>query len=125
MEGASDIVLELTNVLFSSAPFPETAGSPQFSTSSYDSEDPLFFNEDKVSLKFLMAVFTWIDTTSCIALGSSPFLAEHHERLLGGNNPPVRLDKVAGIQNWVIIFIGKIASLDTWKRTSQSNGQPN
>jgi hypothetical protein len=69
-----------------------------------------------------MAVFIWIDITSCVALGSSPFLSDHHERLLGGSNPPVRLDKVAGIQNWVLISIGKIASLDAWRRKSLSSG---
>jgi hypothetical protein len=36
--------------------------------------------------------------------------------------PPLRLDKVSGIQNQILIFIGKIACLDSWKRTSQSNG---
>jgi hypothetical protein len=82
----------------------------------------LLFNEDEVLLKFLMAVFTWIDITGAVSLGSSPFLAEHHERLLGGTDPPLRLDKIGGIQNKVLISIGKIACLDAWKRTSQSNG---
>jgi hypothetical protein len=32
------------------------------------------------------------------------------------------MEKYIGIRNWVMIFIGKIASLDDWKRTSQSSG---
>jgi hypothetical protein len=122
MKGATDIVSGLLGVLFSSAPFPETAASPPSSISSHDSEGSLLFNEDEVLLKFLMAVFTWIDITGAVSLGSSPFLAEHHERLLGSTDPPLRLDKIGGIQNKVLIIIGKIASLDAWKRTSQSNG---
>jgi C6 transcription factor Pro1 len=122
MKGATDIVSGLLGALFSSAPFPETSASPPSSISSHDSEGSLLFNEDEVLLKFLMAVFTWIDITGAVSLGSSPFLAEHHERLLGGTNPPLRLDKIGGIQNKVLILIGKIASLDAWKRTSQSNG---
>jgi hypothetical protein len=122
MKGALNIVLGLVDVLLSPGPFPEIGGSPRSSISSHDPEGSLLFNEDEVSVKFLMAVYTWIDITGSVALGSSPSLAEHHERLLGGNSPPIRLDKVSGTQNWVMIFIAKIASLDTWKRTSQSNG---
>jgi C6 transcription factor Pro1 len=122
MRGATDVVSGLINVLISPTPFSETASSPPSSISSHDSDGSLLFNEDEVLLKFLMAVFTWIDITGSVSLGSSPFLADHHERLLGGANPPLRMDKVAGIQNWALISIGKIASLDSWKRASQSNG---
>jgi C6 transcription factor Pro1 len=122
MKGATDVVSGLVNVLISPVPFPETDPPPQSSIYPHDSEGSLLFNEDEVLLKFLMAVFTWVDIASAVSLGSSPFLAEHHERLLGGDNPPLRLDKIGGIQNWALISIGKIASLDSWKRTSQSNG---
>jgi C6 transcription factor Pro1 len=122
MKGATDVVSGLVNVLISPVPFPEPDPSPQSSISPHDSEGSLLFNEDEVLLKFLMAVFTWIDIASAVSLGSSPFLAEHHEHLLGGDDPPLRLDKIGGIQNWALISIGKIASLDSWKRTSQSNG---
>lgn len=122
MKGATDVVSGLVNALISPTPFPETAASPPSSISSHDSEGSLIFNEDEILMKFLMAVFTWIDITGAVSLGSSPFLAQHHERLLGGPNPPLRLDKIGGIQNWALISIGKTASLDDWKRTSQSNG---
>jgi hypothetical protein len=121
MKGATDIVSGLVNVLISPVPFPEIASSPPSSVSSHDSERSLFFNEDEVLLKFLMSVFTWIDITGAVSLGTSPFLVAHHERLLGGANPPLCLYKIAGIRNWAMISIGKIASLDNWKRTSQSN----
>jgi hypothetical protein len=57
-----------------------------------------------------------------VALGTGPSLVEHHERLLGSTDPPIRLEKVSGIQNWVMIFMAKVASLDSWKRTSHANG---
>ncbi|KAN0095386.1 Fungal specific transcription factor domain containing protein [Hyaloscypha variabilis] len=122
MKGAADVLSGLVNALIPSAPLPETASSPPSSVSSHDSDPSLFFNEDEVLLKFLVTVFVWIDTVSCVSLGSRPFLADHHETLLGGPNPPLRLDKIAGIRNWALISIGKIASLDAWKRNSQSNG---
>jgi len=122
MKGAADVVAGLVNALIPSTPLPETASSPPSSVSSHDSERSLFFNEDEVLLKFLISVFIWIDIAGCVSLGSRPFLADHHETLLGGTNPPLRLDKIAGIQNWALMTIGKTASLDAWKRTSQSNG---
>jgi hypothetical protein len=122
MKGASNVALGLLDILLSPAPFPGIGASPQSSISSQDSQGPLPFNEDEVTLKFIMGIYTWFDITSCVAVGSSPFLAQHYERLLGGVNPPLRMEKYIGIQNWVMIFIGKIASLDAWKRTSQSSG---
>jgi hypothetical protein len=86
MKGATDIVSGLLNVLFSLAPLSERAASPSSSLSSHDLEHSLLCDEGKVTLRFLMAVFTWIDITGAVSLGSSPYLAEHHDRLLGGNN---------------------------------------
>lgn len=118
MKGASNIVLGLINVLLSPTPFPETGGSPPSSVSSHTSQGPLF-NEEEAALKFLVGMFAWLDITGCVSLGSSPVLTDYHQRLLGGANPPVRLDKISGCQNWVMIYIGKIASLDEWRRKSQ------
>lgn len=122
MKGATDVVSSLLDTLYSLESLSDTISSPSSSTSSHDSETILLPNEDGVLLKFLFAVFTWIDIAGAVSLGSSPFLAAHHQRLLGGSNPPVRLDKVGGIDNRIMIFIGKIAYLDAWKRTSQLNG---
>jgi hypothetical protein len=122
MKGASNVALGLLDVLFSAAPIPDVNASPQSSISSQDSQGPLPFNEDEVTLKFIMGIYTWFDITTSVAVGSSPFLAEHYDRLLGGVNPPLRMEKFSGVRNWVMIFIGKIASLDSWKRTSQSSG---
>lgn len=108
MKGASTIIRPLIDALLSLAVLPAAQVLP--------------VKEDELSLKFLTAVFTWIDVTGACALGCSPFLLDVLPGLLGGDNPPVRMDKVMGCQNWVVIHVANIAALDSWKRKAQASG---
>lgn len=117
MKGASTVALGLVDHLLA------TVSSPKIGSSQTASlQDPLIFNEDEISLKFMLSVFIWIDITGSVALGEEPKMADAIQRLCGGPDPAILLNKVMGCQNWAMLSISKIACLDAWKRKSQKNG---
>ncbi|CZR52537.1 uncharacterized protein PAC_02414 [Phialocephala subalpina] len=115
MRGASTVVDRFTDIICSSNSrshlFETTRGGNVLSA------------EELITVKFLVSIYTWMDLANCVSSGSSPHLANIHDRLLGGEDPPIRLDKVMGCDNAVMILIGKIGTLDAWKRHSQAAGK--
>ncbi|KAF8852922.1 hypothetical protein BDZ45DRAFT_599305 [Acephala macrosclerotiorum] len=115
MRGASTVVDRFIDILCSSNSrshlFETTKGGNVLSV------------EELITVKFLVSIYCWMDLMNTVSSGSSPYLANIHDRLLGGEDPPIRLDRVMGCDNAVMILVGKIGILDAWKRHSQATGK--
>lgn len=116
MRGASTVINRFTDILCSS-----NKSSDTFNTGSTPGN--VMSSEELVTVKFLVSVFSWLEITNCVSSGLTPTLSHLHDRLLGGNDPPIRLEKVMGCENAVMILIAQIGSLDQWKRQAQASGK--
>ncbi|KUJ13543.1 uncharacterized protein LY89DRAFT_672750 [Mollisia scopiformis] len=115
MKGASTIVSRFTDILCSSNSTSHLFESNRSGT--------VMSVEELITVKFLVSIFSWIEIANSVSSGSSPTLGYIHDRLLGGQDPPIRLDKVMGCDNTVMILIAKIGALDEWKRDAQATGK--
>jgi len=96
------------------------------------------WGSDQATLRFFTAQLLFYDTIASTALGQPPRLQQWHQplleelpdeikQLLPGNeretiSPHINLEEFAGVQNWVILCIGQIASLDAWKKEMKRAG---
>jgi hypothetical protein len=115
MKGASTVVSRFTDILCSS-----NSSSHTFNTGRPGN---VMSAEELVTVKFLISIFSWLEITNCVSSGLTPTLSDIHDRLLGGDDPPIRLDKVMGCDNAVMILVAKIGNLDKWKRQAQATGK--
>ena len=86
------------------------------------SQNP-FFKTDEAAIKILITIFLWFDIYTCISSGSKPYLESYFQRLLESPDGGIDMGQVMGCENSIMIQIGKIASLDVWKRESQKSGK--
>jgi hypothetical protein len=83
---------------------------------------------DQASFLFFTAILLFHDIIGSTALGQTPRLQVYHSVLLGpsnstGTKSPIELENFIGCQNWVILLIGEISSLDAWKRQCKCEGR--
>lgn len=70
--------------------------------------------EEVVSFRFLGGALIWLDITSSITLGTSPYLLPHHFSVLASNSL-TKLEDIMGCKNWVMLQIGRITALHEYK----------
>ena len=86
------------------------------------------WSSDQAAFRFHSALLLVDDIITSICTDEPPQLLEYHDQVLTNSNRPdegPRLDLVdfVGCENWVILQIGKIAALDTWKKSMKRAGQ--
>ncbi|KAF2812002.1 uncharacterized protein BDZ99DRAFT_285148 [Mytilinidion resinicola] len=74
------------------------------------------------ALHFFAGVMAWYDILSCVTTGVKSFC---HCALgcLAMGDGFIQLDKVMGCQNWAMLCIMEIATLDEWRREEQERGR--
>lgn len=66
--------------------------------------------EDVVNFRFLTSTVIWLDITSSITTGTEPELQRFHATMISHTSQN-KLEVVMGSKNWVMIEIGRIATL--------------
>jgi hypothetical protein len=83
---------------------------------------------DQAAFRFYSALLIVDDIVGSTCMEKPPGLLEYHARLLtsDGNpdeRPPLNLEDFIGCENWVMLQMGEISALDTWKRSMKTAGQ--
>lgn len=120
LDAASKIVPNLIEKLLSR---PTSITSPSETPTPPSNDLEIVPLTDGAAMEFIAGVFVWFEVIGAITTGLTPCLASYHETLLGGMSPIVDIKKIMGVEAWVMILIGKIASLDQWKRDFQGGGR--
>jgi hypothetical protein len=99
-------------------------GRPLLAIMSHQRRD---WNSDQAAFRFYSALLIVDDTIASVCMGQAPELLQYHAQLLtnGGRadeKPPLSLEDFVGCENWVILQIGEIATLDAWKRSNKKAG---
>ncbi|KAJ4354694.1 uncharacterized protein N0V89_006431 [Didymosphaeria variabile] len=86
------------------------------------------WNSDQAAFRFYSALLIVDDIIAGICMGETPELLQYHARLLtngrgADEKPPLSLEDFIGCENWVILQLGEIAALDTWKRSYKKAGK--
>ncbi|KAM7194036.1 Fungal specific transcription factor domain containing protein [Naviculisporaceae sp. PSN 640] len=93
------------------------------------------WSSDQASFRFFTACLLYYDTLASTSLDQPPRLQRFHSQLLlpvpAEDNhgearyptPHISLSEFLGIQNWVIIAIGQISALSSWKKSQRAKGQ--
>lgn len=74
----------------------------------------------EAALFFFAGVIAWYDVLSCATTGSRPFFQCNG---LGAGECCIHLDKIMGSENWAMLCIMDIATLDEWKNGLQASGK--
>ncbi|KAF2103650.1 hypothetical protein NA57DRAFT_31077 [Rhizodiscina lignyota] len=85
---------------------------------------------EQAAFRFSSTLVIFDDIIASTALQEKPKLYEYHCSLLsdsdgsgsGWTEPPINVEAVIGIKNWVLLQIGEIATLDAWKRHRRAAG---
>lgn len=79
---------------------------------------------EQSAFRFSSALLMFDDIVASTALQQKPKLYEHHQSLLDNTDagPAVDLQTFIGCQNWVLVQMGRIASLDAWKQDCKGAG---
>ncbi|KXH27419.1 hypothetical protein CSAL01_06780 [Colletotrichum salicis] len=86
---------------------------------------------DQSSFRFFTALLVVHDLVASTFLGKPPRLQTYYQDLLVAEDKPeevpnrdcsLRLDRFIGCQNWAIILISEVASLDSWKKNMRERG---
>jgi C6 transcription factor Pro1 len=80
---------------------------------------------EQAAFRFSSALLILDDIIASTVLQKQPKLYEYHRSLLGnidGTDPPINLEAAVGCQNRVLLQIGEIAVLDTWKQGCKRAG---
>jgi hypothetical protein len=80
---------------------------------------------EQSAFRFSSALLILDDIIASTVTQEQPKLYGYHQCLLGkvdGTDPPINLEAVIGCQNWVLLEIGEIAMLDTWKQQCRRAG---
>jgi hypothetical protein len=85
------------------------------------------WNSDQAAFRFYSALLIVDDAIAGICMGQAPGLLPYHAPLLtnGGiadEKPPLSLEDFVGYENWVILQMGQIATLDAWKKSNKTAG---
>lgn len=74
---------------------------------------------EQAAFRFSSSLLILDDIIASTALQEQPRLYQYHHSLLGnigGIDPLINLEPTVGCQNWVLLQIGEIATLDAWKQ---------
>lgn len=81
---------------------------------------------DQASFRFFSAILLVNDIISSTSLEQAPRLQKYHQYLLTGDfkngHVPLQLEDFVGHENWVLLLIGEISSLDVWKKEMKKSG---
>jgi hypothetical protein len=96
------------------------------------------WGSDQAILRFFTAQLLFLDTLASTALQQSPRLQQWHQHLLitlGEEEmkqmpesekeqtlPHINLREFVGVENWVVVAVGEIAALDSWKKEMKRAG---
>ncbi|KAL2021605.1 hypothetical protein VTK56DRAFT_6958 [Thermocarpiscus australiensis] len=96
------------------------------------------WGSDQAILRFFTAQLLFLDTLASTALDTPPRLQQWHQPLLSEPDedtkkmmpvtekettlPHINLQEFVGVQNWVILSIGEIAALESWKKERKKAG---
>lgn len=83
---------------------------------------------EQAAFSFSSAIVIFDDIIASTVLQEQPQLYDHHRSLLCPNecgDPPVDIDGVIGIKNWVLLEIGEVSALDAWKQQCLKGGNLN
>ncbi|KAK4206700.1 fungal-specific transcription factor domain-containing protein [Rhypophila decipiens] len=94
------------------------------------------WSSDQAAFRFFTACLLFYDTLASTSLDRPPKLQKFHSKLLlpisagAGEEgeqryptPHINLAEFLGVQNWVIISMGKISALSSWKKSQLAKGQ--
>jgi len=70
--------------------------------------------EEIVNFRFLSGTIIWLDITSSITAGRAPHLLPYHTCIIAPNSQ-TKLEGIMGCRNWVMLQIGRVASLHEGK----------
>ena len=129
LRAASELVLSLHGI--SSNINSRTPTSQHQSASPSQSPDIVKIlsdfqsSPDNAALNFFTGAILWFDILACVSTGLEPYLANYHDRLLlsaslpissqGGPSGPIELHTIMGCRNWMMVVIGRIATLKMWR----------
>lgn len=108
------------NAIMNSLGPPSSLSPPSssLSSSSGPSQNDQIPSAEKAAFGFSSPLVILDDIIASIALQEQPQLYEYHDSLLGDTEgtgePPINLEAVIGVKNWVILQIGEIAALEAW-----------
>jgi C6 transcription factor Pro1 len=88
------------------------------------SEDEPTVTREVVSFRFLGSTMIWLDITSSITTGMTPYLLSHHSSALAPGSQ-VKLENIMGCKNWVMLQIGRISALHERKTQALRQGNFN
>lgn len=85
------------------------------------------WNPDQAAFRFFLANLVYMDIVASTSLERAPLLRKYHSRILADSAPeqitdPLDLSAFLGCQNWVLLAVGQISSLDAWKKRSIEAG---
>ncbi|KAJ9150346.1 Transcriptional regulatory protein pro1 [Pleurostoma richardsiae] len=92
------------------------------------------WNSDQSALRFFASYLLYIDVVASTVLEQPPHLQRFHSILLmvrdseascappGQIGPHLQLDEFVGMQNWVIVLLGRISELQAWKKEMKKSG---
>ncbi|EXJ78317.1 hypothetical protein A1O3_09478 [Capronia epimyces CBS 606.96] len=83
---------------------------------------------EQAAFRFSCAFLIVDDIIASTVLQEQPRLHEYHASLIGdgnGTDPPINLEATIGCQNWTLLHIGEIATLDAWKQRCKRAGTLN
>lgn len=80
---------------------------------------------EQAAFCFSSTLLIFDDIIASTVLQRPPTLYEYHSNLIGGTEPPINLEAVIGCQNWVLLQIGEISALDSWKQECKRAGNLN
>ena len=120
LESAS--VIELTEITSSFNTIFRLLGPSSLDLSAQSIQIP---SAEQAAFRFSSALLIFDDIIAGTALQEQPKLYGYHHSLLASINgrvPSIDLEPVIGCQNWVLLQIGEIATLDTWKQRCKRAG---
>ncbi|KAH7360401.1 fungal-specific transcription factor domain-containing protein [Rhexocercosporidium sp. MPI-PUGE-AT-0058] len=81
---------------------------------------------DHAAFRFFSAILLVNDIISSTSLEQAPRLQKYHKYLLTDDNAsgdvPLQLEDFVGHENWVLLLIGEISTLDAWKKEQKKAG---
>lgn len=85
---------------------------------------------EQAGFRFFAGLLVFIDIVASTALEQPPRLAKYHPYLLADvdngesdfGTVPIRLSRLVGCQNWVLVVISRISVLAAWKKEMKKGG---
>ena len=92
---------------------------PSEDSNSVSRKDPSFPEcdvalEEAMTYRFLSGTIVWLDSIASITLGRSPHILPYHTHIMR-DDAQTKLEEIMGCENWVMLQISRIASLQEIK----------